>query len=116
MSGFEEIAVLFRVAVFTAVEPPRIGGTSFLHQFAERSGRFVTHCHQREGRVIAIGFQNAIQFVDDEPVAFGMLSEMRGVHRPQRDFDLEKEAQFVGCSERRFRRTPRVETHVIEPV
>ena len=102
--------------MLASVQVPRVPRAALRDQGVQRAAGLVAHRHQRERRVVAVRFENTVEFVADELVALGLLAENRRVHRPQRHLDLKQKSQFIPCLERRLRRAPGMEPHMVEPV
>ncbi len=71
--------------------------------------------HQQEGRVIAVGFEDAVGLVIDPLVHRLAVAEAGGLIGPAR-LDLVIEPEFIRRDERRFRRTVGVEPKQVQPV
>ena len=95
-----------RVALLPEVHP---AGQELI---AALPARLIAVRQQQERRVVAILAHDALAF-RIEPVAQGLV--LAGI-RPDRALDLKVESEFVGGSERRFRRAPGVEANEIQPM
>ena len=74
--------------------------------------------------MVAIGAQDALHFPLHKLPHFGVPARRCGARRQRRapvvnpisGFGLQVDAQPIGCLESRFRRTPRVESHVVKTI
>lgn len=78
------------------------------------AGGFIAVGEHEEGGVVTVGFEDAVGF-DGDPAVDGLsIADGAVAIGPRGAFDLEVEAQFIGCGECGFRGAPGVEAHMIQ--
>ena len=104
--------VVSREGVQTARVGPLQLGYQLVHE-REVSGQLVAQAQHGERRVVAVGFQDAKGLRAHELAERLVLAHLVGPHR---QLDVQQEAGAVRRREGRFRRTPGMETEMVQPV